>query len=294
MTILNQASDGLYPELIALFRAVVSGGPIESEELIRICSASDKPRSALSRWVDLGLFTVDNNVVKIEKQFAPKRGESLDSITSRLPAICRKLMLEERHCAPLWKNGPATEDGNGRTADFARGLSWLLAQDIYSFPLVVSAEAVEAEEHRQIKSGRFIFLNKTRWPGLRAWAKYLGFVVGDERNFLIDPTRAVKEELTEILSEGKQLSADTVLNELHVRLPVLDNGLYRTEVESNLKEEVWQRPPAGHLSMSLSFALRRLELDKTITLESKADAGQSISLTGRNYRTMGSFTHFHL
>lgn len=293
MTILNLASDGLYPELIALFRAVAKYGAIEIEELVRICSADHVPRAALTRWTDLGLFVVQDKTVQIDERFATKRGESLESVTKRLPAICRKLILEEGHCLPIWNKGGVTEEGTGRTADFARGLAWTLSQDIYNFS-DVSADAIETVEHQQIKSGKFIFLNRTRWPGLRSWARYLGFGVGDERTFLIDPTLAVREELPSILNGTKAVPADVFLNDLSVRLPVLDNGIYRNEVESSLNEETWRRVLPGHLSMSLSLALRRLELDKTIALDAKADAGQGVSLTGRNYRTWTSFTHIRL
>lgn len=293
MTILNLASDGLYPELIALYRAVAKYGPIEMEELIRICSAEHMPRQALMRWTDLGIFVVQDKLVRLTERVVTKRGESLDSLTKRLPSICRKLILDEVHCKPLWPNGEVSEEGTGRAADFARGLAWTLAQDIYNFS-DVSADAIETKEHQQIRSGKFIFLNKTRWPGLRAWARYLGFGVGDERTFLIDPTVAVREELTSVLDGTKEMPADVFLNEISVRLPVLDNGIYRKEVENSLNEETWRQVPEGHVSMSLSLALRRLELDKTIALIHRADAGQGISLTGRNFRSWRSFTHVRL
>jgi hypothetical protein len=297
MTILNLASDGLYPQLIALFRVVAQHGTIESSELIRLCAGNEvntQLRASLLRWTELGLFATEGNQVSLERQFAKKRGETLDSVTAKLPAYCRRLILGERHCLPLWgQAGAATEDGTGRTADFARGMSWALAQDIYQL-LGASAEQVEPEEHQQLVGGKFIFLNKTRWPALILWARYLGFATGDNPAFFLDPTFAVKGELGEILAGGKSISATDFVEELGRRLPVLDFGRYRVEVEETLNATAWRRPSLNHLSMSLSFALRRLQLDNVISLDAKADAVRGLALTGKGNKTLERFTHVRL
>lgn len=293
MTILNLANDGIYPELISIFQVIAKNGPIEIEEVVRICSADRAPRSSLTRWTELGLFEVEDKNVKLAANIVVKRGESLDSLIKRLPAICRRLMLEEKNCLPIWNKEGLSEDGTGRAADIARGLAWVLAQDIYEFS-DVSADKIESIERQQIKAGKFVFLNKTRWPGLRSWARYLGFAVGDERTFFIDPTSAVRDEMPSLFHGAKSIPITEFLTELGARLPVFDDGAYRKLIESNLNEEVWRRVPDSHISMSLSLALRRLELDKTIAFEDKADAGHSISLTGRNYRTWSKISHIRL
>src|SRR5262245_30672343 len=117
MTIVNHPSDGLYPELIVLFPAVASHGPVDAEELIRICS-SDHPtclRGALSRWTQLGLFVENEKNVTLDARFAKQRSESIDSLTERLASFCRELILLPTHSLPLWG------DGAGLTADFTRG-----------------------------------------------------------------------------------------------------------------------------------------------------------------------------
>jgi hypothetical protein len=303
MTIINLESDGLHSQMIVLARALAKNSSIERDELISICAPPvgtdgrerglNRLRAALARWLELGLFTEDVSGIRLN--FVSKRGATLHELTDRLPAVCRKLVLQEQHCLPLWGSGEdPTESGVGRAADFARGLSWALAQDIYNLPS--GAEEIETLDRAQVVAPRVIFLNKTRWPGLRPWARYLGFGRGDDNNFLFDPTEAVNDELQNILGAGETMAAEAFLDALSARLPVLDGGVYRREVEVNLNDETWRRPADGHVSMSLSMALRRLDLNGTVVLETKADAGAGavLRLTGRNYRTWASFTHVRL
>jgi hypothetical protein len=300
MTIINLAGDGLHSQLIVLARVAFKYGPIDRDELISVCAVPDEDgkerdsgrlRAVLARWLELGLFAEDAGKILLKGEF--KRGTTLDELTDRLPGMCRRLALQEQHCLPLWApGGEVTEEGAGRAADFARGLSWVLAQDIYNLP--ASADDIEALERGQVPSPHFIFQNKTRWPGLRVWGRYLGFASGEESNFLLDPTEAVRDELSAILGKGETMAAEVFLDELSTRLPVLDGGRYRKEVEASLRPESWRPPAETQLSMSLSMALRRLDLNGTIVLESKADAGKVYHLTGRNFRMWASFTHVRM
>jgi hypothetical protein len=300
MTILNRQSDGLHPQVIVLARLLAKSGPLAKDDAASICappndSGKDKDltqlRAALNRWIELGLFADADGQVTLAIPLG--RGESVDDFTTRLPAICRQLALQPQHCTPLWVADEilakkATEEGAGRTADLAKVLSWALAQDIYSFPSR-TAELLELNR-TQVISPKFILLNDTRVPGFKAWARYLGFSTDDD-NLFMDPTEAVRAELTGMLKPGQAMLADEFIDELSTRIPVLDGGAYRIEVESVLHSDKWRRPPDGHLSMSLSMALKRLDLDGTIKLETKADASSSLHLTGRGYRTWARFTH---
>lgn len=297
MTIINLATDGLHSQLIVLARMAAKFGPINSEDLIRVCTApgddgndrdTTRLRATLARWLELGLFIEEANGISVNLE--SKRGTTIDELTDRLPAFCRRLVLQEQHCLPLWGTGDdPTEKGVGRAADLARGLAWALAQDIYDLP--DSGNKIESLDRSQATSTRFIFLNNGRWPGLRPWARYLGFGNGDGSSFLFDPTEAVRDELPYIMRKGKTIAAESFIDALSARLPVLDGGIYRKEVEANLRPDRWRGPEPGHLSMSLSMALRRLELDGTIKLDTLADAGVVVKLSGRNHRTWASFTH---
>ena len=60
-------------------------------------------------------------------------------------------------------------------------------------------------------------------------------------------------------------------------------------LEVKLNAASWRKPADGHLSLSLSLAMQRLDLSSTIKLTGKADAKSSYRLTGRNYRTWKGF-----
>ena len=288
MTIINIPSDGLYPELIVMFRLVASLGEVDKNTIIEICSRGStsgesvtRLRGALLRWTNLGLFSEEKNLIKINEKFIKGKRESLNNYTARLPSFCRILVFEGQNCHPLWGNTP------GISADFVRGSAWLLAQNIYGFPSARSG--VEPIEVAQMGEGSTIFTNDVRWNGIRFWMRYLGFATGDSGSFQIDPTLAVKAELKPIFSSPSAIPAREFLEALAIRLPILDFGGYRLEVEDSLNSARWRKPDSGHISMSLSFALRRLVLDNVIRLEGKSDTGSSYRMTGINYRTWGGF-----
>ncbi|MEI8574778.1 hypothetical protein U737_15190 [Methylomonas sp. LW13] len=290
MTILNNTSDGLHPELIVLFRTVAYLGKVNADDLLQICfpdiisdtSTPTRLRGALLRWTQLGLFTEKDNCISLDDRFAKSKKEDLDSFTAKLPTFCRSLILEEKNAFPFWGESAAP------AGDFVRGITWLLAQDLYMLPTTWSGGA-ENHEKVQITGDKKIVQNDTRWTNLRFWARYLGFASGDSASFQIDPTVAIRDELPLIFGTQHELSANDFLTALSTQLPIFDKGVYRSEIESNLNTTTWRKPSDGHLSISLSFALRRLDLNGEIKLKGRADAGSSLRLTGRMYRTWIGF-----
>lgn len=297
MTVTNYASDGQYPLLIALFRAIANQGQMARDELIRVCSTvsdSKHARATLSTWIALGLFVEQSDDrIAIEPSFAKKRGETIDELTARLPAISRRLLFDTSHALPMWRSdGKLSDEGIGASADFVRQLAWILAQDIYEITFDTSGDDAVALQNEQATSGKHVLLNPNRWSGLVFWARYTGFASGDKG--CIDPTEAVRAELPEIFQGAKVMPAREFLLELSVRVPVVDFGRYRLEVENVLKDSAWRRPPKGQLSMSLSLALRRLQLDQTVVLDALADAGETFMLSGRNFRPWHTFSQIEL
>lgn len=305
MTILNRENDGLPSILLTLAGTVAREKAISREDLLRICvplsqgdrdgdkrkDLSSRASGTLLRWTALGLFQEDGDKFRLAVEL--KRGESPDSFLDRLPTICRRLALNTDQVNPLWPDGGrVSEEGTGLTADFCRGLAWCLSQDIYTLPnSYVELENLITE---QVKPGRFVFLNDTRWPGLRDWARFLGFATGDDAGFFFDPTEAVRSELSEFAALGETLPAAEFVARLSKRLPVLDTGSYRIEMEEALRPEKWTAPPVGYLSPSLSFALRRLQKQAILGLATLADAGSRFTLTRQGGRAWESFTHVTL
>lgn len=303
MTILNRENDGLPSILLTLAATVAREKIISREDLLRICvplspwdgekrkDLSSRANGTLLRWTALGLFEEDGDKYRLAVE--PRRSESPDSFTDRLPAVCRRLALDPVKGKPLWpEGGRVSEEGTGLTADFCRGLAWCLSQDIYTLPS--SYTELENLITEQVKPGRFVFLNDTRWPGLRDWARFLGFATGDDSAFFFDPTEAVRSELPEFAKPGETLAAAEFVTRLSNRLPVLDTGSYRIEVEDALKPEKWTAPPVGYLSVSLSFALRRLQKQGILGFTTLADAESRCTLTRQGGRVWESFTHISL
>jgi hypothetical protein len=297
MSILNLASDGLPSIIQTLARVVAQNQGISRDDLIRICipgSSMDasKTRQTLTRWISLGLFSEDGDEIRLAVEL--NRGEPVDAFDERVLAICRHLALRYENGLPLWPvDGNDSEEGSGRTADLCRGLAWCLAQDIYSLPN--SPEKVESLATAQIKAGSFIFKNKSnRWPGFCSWARFLGFATGYDSTFFCDPTVAVRSELQKVIHQDEMVPATEFVSRLGTRLPVLDSGAYRLEVEQVLKPETWNAPTAGHLSTAMSFALRRLQRQGMIGLVTLADAGSRLTLVGQGGRAWESFTHVRL
>lgn len=304
MSILNRQSDGLYSILLTLVTALAREKEISRDDLIRtwgrLTSQEDgkkedrlsRLRGTLNRWVALGLFVDNGNSIRLA--IDQKKGESVESFLARLPAVCRKLALHSEHGNPLWPEGDKiTEEDLGVTADLCRGLAWCLCQDIYLLPASWDGGINDLFVY-QVKPGRSIIQNDTRWQGLQDWARFLGFAVDSRAGIFLDPTAAVRSELEEFIESGELIPADEFVSQLAARLPVLDTGSYRIEVEQALRPETWSAPPIGYLSTSLSFALRRLQKQGVIGLVTLADAGSRLTLTRQGGRAWESFTHVTL
>jgi hypothetical protein len=301
MSILNRPSDGLYSILLTLVNALFREKEISRDDLIRIFGPPPSQeyeqrliliRGTLNRWIALGLFVEDVNNVRLA--IDPNKGDSVESFQARIPAICRDLAFRSKHGNPLWPEGDkVTEEDLGVTADLCRGLAWCLCQDIYTLPTSWD-RGVNDLINFQVVPGRAIIQNNTRWNGLADWARFLGFAVETRAGIFFDPTTAVRSELEDFLTCGDLNPADEFVSQLALRLPVLDTGSYRVEVERALRPEAWSEPPTGYLSTALSFALRRLQKQNVIDLRTLSDANSKLTLTRQGGRVWDSFTHVSL
>src|SRR5689334_22410978 len=103
MSILNRPSDGLVSVLLVLRRAVHAYGPMPRGRLIELCAPEgavrqDSPASqmmvwkTLHRWLQLGLFRQDGEVIHLAPEF---KGLGLDDVESMRTAVLRLLLLPE-------------------------------------------------------------------------------------------------------------------------------------------------------------------------------------------------------
>ncbi|MFL4469009.1 protein DpdG [Tateyamaria armeniaca] len=293
MSILNQASDGLFNVLIVLVRALVRFGPRERDELILVCGGAADPvdtsqlTRTLNRWTELGLFVEDKGAITIAEPYLSALGKKADDAEARLPKVARTVAFLPANNVRFWESEEA------RSADLSRGVAWMLAQDVYS--LDVNADRLTELEGAQLidSSAKKIAQNNTRWNGLKTWMLYLGFA-RDSMQWVIDPTEALRDTLPDIFGPSRELTGPAFVERAASVLPVLDGGTYRTQVEAVLKERAWPQPKDGSLSSSLSRAIQRLDREGAIKLANRSDTEGVVTLTGTNMRTWRDVSHVSL
>ncbi len=289
MSLLNKASDGMPNVLLALYRYLTEHGPTPEAKVLAVCAPEvvcnpAQAKYTLNTWVKLGLFERGEDA----KVWVAKRVPE-----ARLWAELRVIVLRPENNEPFWG-----QDGEerARTADFTRGLAWCLAMDPWRLHQCDGAKGVERLALDTLPAGVKVFQNDTRWPGFKAWAPLLGFgwLTGFPKKgtLMIDPAPAIRAELPAVFGGAGELTQDQFLLRLRDRLPVLDGGTYRTQVETELDRRAWTPPPPGALSASLSLALLRLKNEGRIDFADKADTPTGrVRLAGRGGKQLATATH---
>ncbi|HUP86877.1 MAG TPA: protein DpdG [Acidimicrobiales bacterium] len=288
---------------VVLFRALRSADNYEltREDLERTVAPAALPRGegAATGPGSKGLDDTLNACVVI-KMFE-REGESVrlhpelpDDVRDRrrepdLRRLIRRLVLREELNFGLW-------DSTEGARDLTRALAWYLAQDPLRAPGAWNEpHGVDIVQERQFGAGERVFSNDTRWGAFDRWASFLGFGVHiprDNKNVLLpDPTGAVRDVLTEVLTATRQEVAP-VVEELGRRIPVLDSGTYRREVEDRMRPDA-VIASADSISPSLTHALLRLRDERALVLEDLADAPMKMRLP-EGYGPERTITHLSL
>lgn len=283
-------SDGLFNVLVVLTRAVVRFGAKRRDELIRGCGAdlevidAKQLNQTLIRWAELGFFSTENELVAFQEPYRSRLGKDADIAETRLPKIIREIALAPKNNNRFW------ESEENKSADLSRGLSWILAQDVYRLDTSSHSKISTLEGAQVTDVTKRIFQNDTRWNGLRTWMIYLGFARGGAQ-VTVDPTDALRDVLPDIFDSAETLPAPVFVERAAGRLPVLDGGTYRLQIETILNRQRWVPPPEGHVSTSLSRAIQRLDREGLIAMEQKSDSDDGIALSGFDGRTWRALTH---
>ncbi len=131
---------------------------------------------------------------------------------------------------------------------------------------------MDVAQERQFGAGERVFSNDTRWGAFDRWATFLGFAHhlprGGKDVLVPDPTEAIRHAIPSVLT-AQQLEIGVVIEELGRRIPVLDGGTYRRDVEARMRPEAVQSG-SDLLSPSLAYALLRLRDEQFIVLEDLA------------------------
>lgn len=293
MSLLNMTSDGMPNVLLALYRYLLANGPTPEAKLIDVCAPDvvcrqDRAQSTMSTWAKLGLLARDDGEVRLAPDL-PAAVRDRKAGEAALRPVLRGLVFRPDNNQPFWGSEGV------RSADFTRGLAWCLAMD----PLRLHGngyDPVNRLELDTLPADLEVFRNDTRWNGFKAWAVFLGF--GWQARFpkagtlVVDPAPAIRETLPVIFAGETELDQRVFLTRLRERLPVIDGGSYRMEVEGNLTRSVWSGPAANELSVSLSLALLRLKNEGGIDFADRADpAAGRVLLRGRGGRQLASVSH---
>lgn len=153
--------------------------------------------------------------------------------------------------------------------DICRAFAWFLAQDVASVPATWAAMQTKNEILSALGN-----MNSASFGQTQHWAAYLGFGwrCGREKRslFVFDPTAHLKLRLSyEFGSKRREFSATEFLKDLARWCPVLDDGGYRRELET---EHVLAPLAQGQVASPLSQALLRLREEGWIEMSHASDA----------------------
>src|SRR5262249_18608779 len=151
---------------IVVCRALNELGTADLDDLLNLCGPSDliedstRVRQTINRWTQLGLIVKEDNAYrfaeKLAKRASPTEGAEF---LNRLRRRCRAVVLDEANNARFW------DAEASRSADFTRGVTWLVAQDVYAFPQTGNADLLALESAQIAEAGKRIIQNELRWNG---------------------------------------------------------------------------------------------------------------------------------
>jgi len=227
----------------------------------------------LAACVTIGLFDRDGDTIRLHPEL-PGYTRDRRQRDHHLRPLIRDLILRDVLNYGLW-------DSTEGARDLTRALAWYLAQDPLQPPASWNEPGgVDIAQERQFPPGERIFSNDTRWGAFDRWATFLGFgrsLPRAGKTVLVpDPTEVIRHAVPSVLTT-QRLEIGVVIEELAHRIPVLDGGTYRRDVEARMKPEAVLSGDAL-LSPSLAHALLRLRDERIIILEDLPDASLKVRL----------------
>ena len=125
------------------------------------------------------------------------------------------------------------------------------------------------------------------------YGHFLGFLeVATTGEYLVDPTRAVREVLGRVFCDKNRLSVNEFLSRLSGALPLLDRGNYREQVENKMIGPVSSDKGTRLISKSLSLALERLTFSGVLNVEGDSDDPDACELQIRGTKKACSTVHY--
>lgn len=242
---------------------------------------NDSPSGPGSRGFDdtltaclmIDLFDRDGEVIRLHTEL-PSQARDRREHDHHLQSVIRDLILRDVLNHGLW-------DSTEGARDLTRALAWYLAQDPLKPPAPWNEPGgVDIAQERQLAAGERIFSNDTRWGAFDRWATFLGFgrhLPRAGKTVLVpDPTEAIRHALPLVLTT-ERLDIAAAIKKLAERIPVLDGGTYRRDIEARMSPGAF-RSGDDLLSPSLAYALLRLRDERIIVLEDLPDLSLKMRL----------------
>jgi hypothetical protein len=242
----------------------------------------------LTACVAIGLFDRDGEVIRLHPDL-PEYARNRRQRDRHFTPMVRELVLRDEVNYGLWDSAEGARD-------LTRALAWYLTQNPLRPPAPWNEpNGVDVAQEHQFGAGERVFSNDTRWGAFDRWATFLGFgyhLPRDGKTVLVpDPTEVIRNVVPSVFTAQRR-EIGVVIEELGHRIPVLDGGTYRREVEARMRPEAVQS--AGDLlSPSLAHALLRLRDERVIVLEDLADASLKVRLP-RGFGPERTITHASL
>jgi hypothetical protein len=239
---------------------------LSPDDLVKDKSEKDRKysmvRAAINEGIKSGLFILDNENVSLHPEL-PDEIKDPCSGDELLPTILSQLFF-------------ASE--NHENHDLAILCAWYLNQDIFNAPansegmIKAFSEQIGAVKISGLNNDQEYKLNDERLRQFEYWLCFLGFgwrhSLSGNKAIVPDPTNYLRGTLKYIFATGSyQIPINTFILNLGNYCPIFETGIFRDEIEQN----VGQREP-NYLSSATSVALRRLEEEKLVKLDSLSDS----------------------
>lgn len=291
MSILNLTGDGYFTILTSIIAAVKdAGNSIEKPKLFEILGQNyvkdpKHIRDTLRTWKDLGLFWENSDKVSINEHYFQKLPKRSKAGNSELQLLLLEVLMIDANNANLWTNK------NSQNNDFTRCCCYLLGKDIFFISSKTQLQIIQTvgEDGPNIEDPELLIQNPTRITGIKHWMTALGILTGNT-NPIIDPSIMVRSTVLDNFTSGEDVAVAKFLSKLNNKFPIMDGGKFRLETEKKLQSPTTNLLKNNKISISLSFALRRLKSEGLIKFDKKGDA-EKFTLLGRDLQSVEEFSH---
>lgn len=294
MAIINNASPGSQLNLLCLIYRVLNRNPnkFSLEELYGLCRPEEllwkedhkkRFRENFNFWKKQGWKIWDEDAQQKIYLLEPIEGEVTPDKVANIVRQKFFQNIDEKFLEP----------DNKEVAQLFRGLAFILSAEVFA---PFKGESI-TKENLDAKI-RELFndypLNDSEKGYFLEYCHFLGFLeLSSPSEYVIDPTKAVKNVLPYVFENDAQLEMKNFIDSLSELLPVLDGGFYKKSVENYLTERHGVSFGSKQISPALSHALQRISHEGAIRFESLSDDSSGMILnTPIDSRTI-SVVHFN-